>query len=109
MGVPASRRAYRRHTPEDSFVYVKNPGQFRFLRKARHMEQWQLAGACGVKQQTVSQIETGRLKSISDDLAFMFARILDAQWQELFSRESMPGVTSAAHSTDQSEDEDVAS
>lgn len=86
----------------DVWMKVKDPAQIRRLRKGKHYSQHQLAFLVRRSQQSISLIEKGDLKTISEDFAVALAARLDRDWEELFEAKeesSMPAVSNAVHST----------
>lgn len=63
---------------------VKDPAQIRRWRKQRHFTQRDLAYLVRRSQATIWQLESGRLKTISEDLAVAIAARLDVPWEDLF-------------------------
>ncbi|WP_280371036.1 helix-turn-helix transcriptional regulator [Nocardia wallacei] len=85
-------------------MQVKDPGQIRRWRKQRHYSQRDLAYLVRKSQATIWQIESGRLRNVSEDLAISIAARLDVPWEELFiahEHEVVPIVTSGADSKQQ--------
>lgn len=81
---------------------VKDPAQIRRWRKQRHFTQRDLAYLVRRSQATIWQLESGRLKTITEDLAIAIAARLDVPWEDLFEaheRIAMNGVTNEVHSS----------
>lgn len=79
---------------------VKNPAQIRRWRKQRHFTQRELAFLVRRSQATIWQLESGRLKTITEDLAIAIAARLDVPWEDLFEAHEATRVvstTSAVH------------
>lgn len=86
------------------WMKVKDPGQIRRWRKQRHFSQRDLAYLVRRSQATIYQLESGNMKTLSEDLAISIAARLDVPWEELFeAHESapVPPVTSGVRSTNQ--------
>ncbi|MCR6706578.1 MAG: helix-turn-helix domain-containing protein [Cellulomonas sp.] len=74
---------------------IKDPAMIRRWRKQRHFTQRDLAYLVRRSQATIWQIESGALKTISEDLAIAIAARLDVPWEDLFEaheRVVMPDV-----------------
>lgn len=81
---------------------VKDPAQIRRWRKQRHFTQRDLAFLVRRSQATIWQLESGRLKTITEDLAVAIAARLDVPWEDLFEaheRIAMAAVTNEGHTT----------
>lgn len=81
---------------------VIDPAKIRRWRKQRHYSQDELAYLVGRSQQSISLIERGQLRTISEDFAIALASRLDVPWEDLFEAhesETMPAVSTAVHST----------
>ena len=79
---------------------VKDPAQIRRWRKQRHFTQRDLAYLVRRSQATIWQLESGKLKTITEDLAIAIAARLDVPWEDLFEaheRVGMPAVTNEGH------------
>ncbi|MCK8674292.1 helix-turn-helix domain-containing protein [Rhodococcus sp. HM1] len=63
---------------------VKSPEQVQRWRKRRGLTQDQLAYLTDCTQQTISLIETGKMSTLSEDLALAIARHVDCPWEDLF-------------------------
>lgn len=78
-------------------MQVKDGDQIRRRRKARHLSQRELAFLVRRSQNTIHLIESGKLRSISEDLALLIAARLDRDWEELFeAHEVVPAVEHAS-------------
>lgn len=66
-------------------MQVKDPGQIRRWRKQRKFSQRELAFLVRRTQATIWQIEDGRLRNITEDLAVAIAARLDVPWEDLFT------------------------
>ncbi|WP_163275364.1 helix-turn-helix transcriptional regulator [Cellulomonas iranensis] len=81
---------------------VKDPAQIRRWRKQRHFTQRDLAYLVRRSQATIWQLESGRLKTITEDLAIAIAARLDVPWEDLFEaheRIAMDDLTNEVHSS----------
>ncbi|OLL21219.1 MULTISPECIES: helix-turn-helix transcriptional regulator [unclassified Rhodococcus (in: high G+C Gram-positive bacteria)] len=76
---------------------VKDGGQIRRWRKQKHFSQRELAYLVRRTQSTIYLIETGKLRSISEDLAVAIASRLDVPWEDLFEAHEIEPVPGAAH------------
>lgn len=63
---------------------LKDPDQLQRWRKRRDLKQWELAVLSGCTQQTISLLETGKMTTLSEDLANKIAKRLELPWEELF-------------------------
>lgn len=63
---------------------LKDPDQLQRWRKRRDLKQWELAVLSGCTQQTISLLETGKMTTLSEDLAIKIAKRLDLSWEDLF-------------------------
>lgn len=66
------------------WMQVRDPGLIRRWRKQKRYSQRELAFLVRRSQATIWQIEDGRLRSISEDLALAIAVRLEVPWEELF-------------------------
>lgn len=76
---------------------VKDPAALRRKRKNRGFSQTELAFLVRRGQQTVSFLETGRMKTLSEDLAVSIAARLDVDWEDLFELEEHEVIPKVAH------------
>ncbi|OZF09854.1 transcriptional regulator [Rhodococcus sp. 15-1154-1] len=91
-------RVHRR----DVWMRVKDRDLIRRLRKQNHYSQQQLGFLVRKTQQSISQIESGELKNISEGFAIALAGRLGREWEELFEaceESALPAVTSDVHSS----------
>ncbi|MGP5725876.1 helix-turn-helix transcriptional regulator [Arthrobacter rhombi] len=82
---------------------VKDPAALRRKRMNRKYSQRDLAYLVRKSQNTISLLETGRMSTLTEDLALLIAARLGVDWEDYFAleeREVMPVVTSAVHSTE---------
>lgn len=63
---------------------VKDGPALRRWRKRRHLSQRDLAFLARCSQNTISLLERGTMKTLSEDLALSIARRLDVPWEDLF-------------------------
>lgn len=83
---------------------VKDGGQIRRWRKQRRYSQRELAFLVRRTQSAIYLIETGKLRTISEDFAVAVAARLDVPWEDLFEvddAEVVPGVDHGTHSKSQ--------
>lgn len=78
-------------------MQVKDGGQIRRWRKQRRFSQRELAFLVRRTQSTIYLIETGKLRSISEDLAIGIAARLDVPWEDLFDANKVEVVPGVAH------------
>ncbi|TWH37174.1 DNA-binding XRE family transcriptional regulator [Rhodococcus rhodochrous J38] len=79
---------------------LKDPDQLQRWRKRRDLKQWELAVLSGCTQQTISLLETGKMTTLSEDLAIKIAKRLDLSWEDLFmacEAPVVPEVTNDLH------------
>lgn len=87
---------------KEVWMQVKDPGQIRRWRKQRKFSQRELAFLVRRSQTTIWQIEDGRLRNITEDLAIAIAARLDVPWEDLFvahESEVVPVLTSGANTS----------
>ncbi|OZC62107.1 transcriptional regulator [Rhodococcus sp. 06-621-2] len=80
---------------------IKDGSKIRRWRKQRHYSQRELAFLVRRTQSTIYLIETGKLRTISEDLGLAIAARLDVPWDDLFDAheaESVPLVTNELNS-----------
>lgn len=85
-------------------MQVKDPGQIRRWRKQKKFSQRELAFLVRRSQTTIWQIEDGRLRNITEDLAIAIAARLDVPWEDLFiahESEVTPRLTTGANTDHQ--------
>ena len=73
-------RAYRR----DIWMKMKDREQMQRGRKRKGLTQGELAFLVGCTQQTISLLETGKMTTLSEDLALAIAKRLGRDWEDLF-------------------------
>ncbi|QDG88841.1 helix-turn-helix domain-containing protein [Pseudarthrobacter sp. NIBRBAC000502770] len=81
---------------------VKDPAALRRKRLNRKFSQRDLAFLVRRSQNTIHLLETGGMKTLSEDLALLIAARLDVEWEEYFELEEhevMPTVTDKRRST----------
>lgn len=81
---------------------VKDPAALRRKRINQRFSQRDLAGLVRRSQATIHQLETGKMKTLTEDLALLIAARLFVDWEDLFTleeQEVLPKVTSG-ESTD---------
>ncbi|WP_426302745.1 helix-turn-helix transcriptional regulator [Arthrobacter sp. R-11] len=80
---------------------VKDPAMIRRWRKQEHLSQTQLGFLVRRSQTTIHLLETGGMRTLSEDLALAIAARLRVPWEDLFElqeHEVAPTVTNDAHS-----------
>ena len=85
---------------------VKNPSGLKRKRINRHYSQRDLAMLVRRSQTTIYLIETGQMKTLTEDLALHIAARLDVDWEDYFELEEnevMPRVKSDSRTTTQQE------
>ncbi|WP_157884105.1 helix-turn-helix transcriptional regulator [Arthrobacter alpinus] len=85
---------------------VKDPAKLRRKRMNRKYSQRDLAFLVKRSQNTIHLLETGGMKTLSEDLALLIAARLDVEWEDYFDLEEhevVPKVTNAAHSIQNAE------
>ncbi|PSR63954.1 MULTISPECIES: helix-turn-helix transcriptional regulator [Nocardia] len=80
-------------------MQVKDGGQIRRWRKQRRFSQRELAFLVRRTQSTIYLIETGKLRSISEDLAVAIASRLDVPWEDLFEAHEVEPMAALTHDT----------
>ena len=81
---------------------VKDPAAIRRRRQQERFSQRDLAALVRRSQTTIWMIESGQLKTISEELAIAIASRLHRDWEELFELEEhelAPIVTSGSRNT----------
>lgn len=81
---------------------VKDPAQLRRKRLNQKFSQRDLAGLVRKSQTTIYLLESGKLPTITEELALLISARLFTDWEDLFlleENEIAPIVTSAVHST----------
>lgn len=63
---------------------TKDPAALKRWRNRRGLSQRDLAYLCRCSQATISLVERGELRNLSEDLAMAIARRLDVPWEDLF-------------------------
>lgn len=94
----------RRRPPlvrKETWMKVKDPAMIRRWRKQEHLSQAQLGYLVRRSQTTIYLLETGGMRTLSEDLALAIAARLRVPWEDLFEaqeHEVVPAVTNDAHS-----------
>lgn len=94
-------RTNRRHLTivrTESWMRVKDPAALRRRRMNKRFSQRELAFLVRKSQNTISLLELGKQKTLTEDLAVAIAARLDCDWEDLFvleEREVMPAVTTS--------------
>lgn len=63
---------------------MKDREQMQRGRKRKGLTQGELAFLVGCTQQTISLLETGKMTTLSEDLALAIAKRLGRDWEDLF-------------------------
>ncbi|WP_353107919.1 helix-turn-helix transcriptional regulator [Gordonia sp. (in: high G+C Gram-positive bacteria)] len=91
---------YRRKKPpvrrREVWMQVKDGTQIRRRRQAKRYSQRELAFLVRRSQNTIHLIESGKLRSISEELAIAIAARLDRDWEELFIEHEVDPVMTHA-------------
>lgn len=83
---------------------VKDPAMIRRWRKQERFSQRDLAALVRRSQNTIHLLETGGMKTLSEDLAISIASRLHVPWEDLFELEEheiMPKTTHESHNINQ--------
>ncbi|WIV42555.1 helix-turn-helix transcriptional regulator [Glutamicibacter nicotianae] len=78
---------------------VIDPAALRRKRINQRFSQRDLAGLVRRSQATIHQLETGKMKTLTEDLALLISARLFTPWEELFTLEEheiVPRVTNGA-------------
>lgn len=79
---------------------VKDPAALRRKRLNQRFSQRDLAVLVRRSQATIHQLETGKMKTLTEDLAVLIAARLFTPWEDLFTLEEheiVPAVTSGVN------------
>lgn len=96
-------RSNRKHlnlVRKEVWMRVKNPDALRRKRVNRRYSQRDLAMLVKRSQTTIYLLETGQMKTLSEDLALHIAARLDVDWEDFFDLEEhevMPTMKSDSH------------
>lgn len=83
---------------------VIDPAALRRKRINQRFSQRDLAGLVRRSQATIHQLETGKMKTLTEDLALLISARLFVDWEELFTLEEhevRPSVTSVVGNSKQ--------
>jgi len=83
---------------------VKDPAALRRKRLNQRFSQRDLAVLVRRSQATIHQLETGKMKTLTEDLAVLIAARLFTPWEDLFTLEEhelAPSVTSVSGNSKQ--------
>lgn len=86
---------------KEYWMRVKNPDNIRRRRKRQHLSQAELAFLVKRSQQSISLIERGEMRNISEGFALALAARLDTDWEDLFDAHEIEvgsAVTTDVHS-----------
>lgn len=84
---------------KESWMRVKDPAALRRKRINQRFSQRDLAVLVRRSQATIHQLETGKMKTLTEDLALLISARLFVDWEDLFileEQEIMPKVTNDA-------------
>ena len=91
---------------KETWMKVKDPAALRRKRLNRKYSQRDLAFLVKRSQSAIYLLETGGMKTLSEDLALLLAARLDVDWEDYFTLEEhevMPVVSNCVRETDQHE------
>ncbi|MFR9767105.1 helix-turn-helix transcriptional regulator [Nocardia sp. SC052] len=80
---------------------IKDPAALRRWRKQKRYTQRELGMLVRRSHTTIYALETGRMKTVTEDLAISIAARLDVPWEELFTAHedlALPEVSTDARS-----------
>ena len=92
---------------KETWMKVKDPAALRRKRLNRKYSQRDLAFLVKRSQNAIHLIETGKMPTLTEDLALLIAARLDVDWEDFFTLEEhevMPHVSSCVLKTNHSED-----
>jgi putative transcriptional regulator len=95
MWATKHRRAMR--SRNESYMRTKDPEALRRWRNRRGLSQRDLAYLCRCSQATISLIERGEMRNLSEDLAMALAKRLDVPWEDLFEARSDARLARVVH------------
>jgi transcriptional regulator with XRE-family HTH domain len=81
---------------------VKDPAAVKRWRERRGLSQRDLAMLTRCSQASISLIETGRMRTITEALALKIAKRLDVPWEDLFDARELsrvPAMTAGVHTS----------
>ena len=102
--ITIERFKYGRGSRRETWMRVKDPAKIRRWRKQRHYSQRDLAYLVRRSQNSIYLIESGKMSTLSEDLAVAIAARLGVPWEDLFEEETlkpMPKMTSDRVATSQ--------
>lgn len=85
-------RSHRRGT----WMKVRDAQALKRWRERRQLTQRDLAFLCRCSQNTIHLLESGRMPTLSEDLALVLARRLDVPWEDLFEARESTGMRKMA-------------
>lgn len=74
-------------------MHVRDPQALRTWRRRRGLSQRDLAYLCRCSQATISLLERGTMRALSDQLALSLSARLQVPWDELFEPRHAAGGT----------------
>lgn len=78
---------------------VKDPARIRRHRKFKRYSQRELAYLVRRTQSTIYLIETGKLRTVSEDLGIAIAARLDVPWEDLFEAHDDVDLPAVEHAS----------
>lgn len=98
--------ARRRPRPYEVVRWMKvvDKARLKRARLRKHYTQRELAVLVKTSQATISYLEGGTMRTLSEKLALAIARRLDCDWEDLFVAEEAPrvsGLANGAHTKQQ--------
>lgn len=90
-----NRPAVRIHQ-RGAWMRLRDPKKLRSWRVHRDLTQRELAFLCKCSQNAIHLLESGRMTTISEDLAMTICRRLDIPWEDVFEARESSGVRRVA-------------
>ena len=87
---------------------VKDPAALRRRRKNKRFSQEDLAHLVRRSQNTISLLELGKMKTLTEDLAVAIAARLECDWEDLFVLEESEVAPMARSSESRTGDQEAA-
>lgn len=97
-----NRRRHLTLVRKETWMRVKDPAALRRRRKNKRFSQEDLAHLVRRSQNTISLLELGKMKTLTEDLAIAIAARLECDWEDLFvleESEVAPTIRSSEPST----------
>lgn len=86
-----TRPAVRIHQ-RGAWMRLRDPKKLRSWRVHRNLTQRELAFLCKCSQNSIHLLESGRMTSVSEDLAMTICRRLDIPWEDVFEARESSGM-----------------